>query len=130
MLTEHREIFGFVKTTNWVLLLVLSCLSLWIMEKSFTAGVIAGGLLAILNFGVLERSIVGAFSPSEGFRAKNAAVILKYFLRLLILGVAIYLLLKQEWVHPVGLLVGLSIVVFSIVCLGIRMLVKPFRQES
>ena len=130
MLTEHREIVGFVKTLNWIVLLVLGCLSFWLMEHGFTMGVILGGLLAIVNFDVLERSVVVAFSPSERFGFKKAVAILKYFLRLLFVVVVIYLLLKQDWAHPVGLIVGLSIVVISIVGLGVRMLFKPFQRES
>lgn len=129
MLTEHREIMGFVKTLSWIVLLVLGLMSFWLMDYHFTAGVIAGGILAILNFDVFERSLTAAFSPSEGFRFRKAASIVKYFLRLLVLGLAIYLLLKQNWVHPVGLIVGVSIVVISIIGLGIRMVIKPFHRE-
>lgn len=129
MLTEHREIIGFVKSLNWIILLVLGFTSFWLMKYDFTAGVILGGLLAIVNFDVLERSLIMLFSPSEGFRIRKAASIVKYFLRLLVLGLIIYVLLKQNWVHPVGLIVGLSVVVISIVGLGVRMLIKPFHQE-
>lgn len=129
MLTEHREIIGFVKTLNWIVLLVLGLMSFWLMKYDFTAGVILGGLLAIVNFDVLERSVLTAFSPSEGFRLKKATAILKYFLRLLFLAVVIYIFLKQSWIHPVGLIAGLSIVVISIIGLGLRMLFKPFQRE-
>jgi hypothetical protein len=44
--------------------------------------------------------------------------------------VVIYILLKHAWVHPVGLLLGLSIVVISIIALGVKLLMKTFPREA
>jgi hypothetical protein len=130
MLVEHREIIGFVKSFNLVALFVLGSLSFWLMEDRFTAGLILGGLLSIFNFGIFERSLSDSFSPQEGRRFRKSIAIAKFYFRLLFLGAAIYLLLKQSWIHPVGLILGLSIVVISIIGLGIRLIFKIYLPEA
>ncbi|MFO8089076.1 MAG: ATP synthase subunit I [Desulfatiglandaceae bacterium] len=130
MLAEHREIIGFIKTFNWIALFVLGAASFLLMGTTFTSGLIFGGLLIILNFSIFERSIRLAFSTSSGFRFRKATAIVKYYIRLILMGVVIYILLKHAWVHPVGLLLGLSIVVISIIALGIKLLMKTFPREA
>jgi len=130
MLAEHREIIGFIKTFNWIALFVLGTASFFLMGTNFTSGLIFGGLLIILNFSVFERSIRRAFSTSSGPRFRKAAAIAKYYIRLLLMGMVIFVLLKQTWVHPVGLLLGLSIVVISIIALGVKLLMKTFPREA
>jgi hypothetical protein len=130
MLAEHREIIGFIKTFNWITLFVLGTASLLLMGTNFTSGLIFGGLLIIFNFSVFERSIRRAFSTSSGLCLRKATAIAKYYIRLLLMAVVIYILLKQAWVHPVGLLLGLSIVVISIIALGVKLLLKTFPREA
>jgi hypothetical protein len=130
MLAEHREIIGFIKTFNWIALFVLGAVSFPLMGSSFTSGLIFGGLLIILNFSIFERSIRLAFSTSRGFRFRKVTAIAKYYIRLLFMGVVIFILLKQSWVHPVGLLLGLSIVVISIIGLGVKLLMNTISREA
>ena len=130
MLAEHKEIIGFVKWFNWVVLLVLGSASFCLMDNPFTVGLVLGGLLSIANFDVFERSVRAGFSAAGGLRVRKASAIAKCYLRLLFLGGAIYVLLKQNWVHPVGLLTGLSIVVISITGLGVRLLLKNLSPEA
>ena len=58
------------------------------------------------------------------------SIIAKYYLRLLALGVIIYFLITRGWVDPVGLAVGLSTVVISIVTLGIYLARKTYTGEA
>ncbi|MBA7668622.1 hypothetical protein ES703_76736 [subsurface metagenome] len=46
------------------------------------------------------------------------------------MGILIYFFISQKWVDPVGLTVGLSIVVIGIVSLGILMIRTTFSKES
>ncbi len=109
---------------------MLGTASLLLMGPNFTSGLVAGGLLIIFNFNIFERSIRAAFCSSSGFRFSKAAAIAKYYFRLLFMGMVIFILLKQSWVHPVGLLLGLSIVVISIIGLGVKLLMKTFPREA
>ena len=63
-------------------------------------------------------------------RQKKISVIAKYYLRIAAMGILIYLSLSQKWVDPVGLIVGLSIVVIGIVSLGILMIRTTFSKEK
>lgn len=118
---DWTKTFRTLKTLNWTILLILSSASYIFMGNTFTTGVILGGFLIIANFNVLQRTITKAFGVDGVFRASKGAVVGKYYLRLAVLGILIYLLIRQGWVNPVGLTVGLSVVVFSIVTLGVRM---------
>lgn len=124
---DWGDTFKVLKTLNWIILLVLSSVSYFLMENAFTAGIILGGFLIIANFTLLQRTITKAFRPDGVFGANKGAVIGKYYLRLAALGVLIYLLIRQRWVNPVGLAVGLSVVVASIVTLGI---LRVFKKSS
>ncbi|MFZ0449842.1 MAG: ATP synthase subunit I [Desulfatiglandaceae bacterium] len=121
---EWKRAFRILKTLNWVILLLLSSASFFLMGNAFTAGVIMGGFLIIANFNLLQRSITMAFSPSGVFGANKGAVVGKYYLRMAVLGLLLYLLISQSWINPVGLAVGLSVVVISIVALGVLLIWK------
>lgn len=112
----HRDL----KAQNWILLLVLGTLSFLFMSPAFTLGVVLGGLLIIANFSVLQHTIRRSFSPVGSLRSNKIAIVAKYYFRLAILAVIIYTLITNGWVHPIGLAVGLSVVVVSIIYIGIR----------
>jgi hypothetical protein len=122
----HREI----KMLNWIILLILSVVSYFLMRPAWTLGVILGGFAMIANFGMLQRAVRQAFSTDRKMIRGKAAIIAKYYLRLLGLGIVIYLLITKEWVDPAGLAVGLSTVVLSIVIMGIHMALKTVTREA
>ena len=91
---------------------------------------ILGGLVTIINFDVLQRHILHAFPASGAVKVKKGVVMVKFFLRLLILGVVIFFLIGSGWVNPIGLAVGLSTVVFSIISFGIYSALKSETGEA
>jgi hypothetical protein len=115
---EWKRAFRILKTLNWVILLLLSSASFFLMGNAFTTGVIMGGFLIIANFNFLQHTVTRAFSPGGVFGANKRAVIGKYYLRMAVLGLFLYLSISQSWINPVGLAVGLSVVIISIVTLG------------
>jgi hypothetical protein len=62
--------------------------------------------------------------------ASKFFIILKYYLRLLVLGAVICYVIKRGWVDPVGLAFGLSTVFISIVTFGIRTALKTVTREA
>ncbi len=126
---DWKTLYKDLSTRNWLILLFLSSSSFFMMSNSLTLGVILGGLVIIVNFNILQRTICRAFS-SEGIMTGKITVILKYYLRLLALGVIIYVLITKGWVDPVGLAVGLSTVVISIVSLGFSRAWKTYSSEA
>jgi hypothetical protein len=119
-----------LKIWNWMTLLILGAASFFFMNSDFTLGVILGGLMIIANFSILQRTIRSAFSPEGEMRSNKLAIIAKYYFRLAIMGIIIYILITQGWVNPIGLVVGLSIVVISIVHMGIRAVWKISSGEA
>jgi hypothetical protein len=127
---DWKQLHKLLSVLNWVILLILGCASALWMPSVFTGGVIFGGLISIANFHVLQHTIRGVFSSQGNMKKGKFSVILKYYLRLLALGVIIYILLKKSFVDPVGLAVGVSVIVFSIIGLGINLAVKSKTREA
>ena len=109
-----------LRRRNWIILLVLAAGSGCFGKVDVTLGIIAGGLAVILNFAVLQHTIRQAFSSESAGKRKKASLLIKSYLRLLLLGITIYVLITRGVVDPIGLTVGLSTVVFSIVTFGIH----------
>ena len=127
---DWENIYKNLKRLNWVILLLLASVSYFVMSQAFTTGIIIGGLMVITNFHVLQHTIRQGFFPDGSRKTRKASVIAKYYLRLSALGILIYFFLTQKWVDPVGLTVGLSIVVIGIVSLGIQMIRTTHSKET
>jgi len=120
----------YFKVQGWLILLGFGLLSFFFMSPAFTLGVILGGLIIIANFNVMQATLRGAFSPEGTMVNKKSAIVAKYYLRLAIMGIIIYILVVNELVDIAGLLIGLSIVVINILILGIRFAFKISSGEA
>ena len=118
-MTDLDTTFREIDRLNWFILLVLSSISYFFSGHGTTLGVILGGMVIIANFNILQSTIRKAFPGGESIRAGKGILITKSFFRLSALGVIIYLLITRGVVDPVGLAIGLSTVVFSIVSFGV-----------
>lgn len=127
---DWKRVYRELKMINWLILLILSSGSYFLMRPRFTTGVILGGIIVIANFNLLQYTIYGAFSPGGALARAKAGIVAKFYLRLLALGLIIYLLIVHGGIDPVGLGVGLSTVVFSIIVLGIHMALKTKTGEA
>ncbi|MDZ7698887.1 MAG: ATP synthase subunit I [Deltaproteobacteria bacterium] len=127
---ERGRFLNELKKSNWVTLMVLGALSFFFMKPMFTLGVILGGLTIIANFGVLQHTIYRAFSDQGAMKAKKMVLIGKYYFRLAITGLIIYIVITNGLVDPIGLAIGLSTVVISIVNIGIRSLWRTTSREA
>jgi len=119
-----------IRTNNWIILFIAASLSFFFMNAAFTLGVIVGGLMVIANFSVLQRTIRSAFSDLGAFQGKKLGLIAKSYFRLAFMGLVIYIVITNGWVHPIGLVIGLSIVSFSIIGFGIRSAWKTSSREA
>ncbi len=119
-----------IKTFNWIILFILGALSGIFMTVQFTLGVILGGLMIIANFSLLHHTMRSAFSDQGVMKGKKMALIAKFYFRLAIMGLIIYILITNGWVNPLGLAVGLSIVVLSILNFGIRAVWRTSSREA
>jgi hypothetical protein len=127
---EWKIIYEEIRVKNWIVLLILSSAGYFFLSPGQTFGIIMGGLLIIANFKVFQRSIQKAFSPDGLLKKSNISIIIRYYVRLLVLGAIIAILIGKEWADPIGLAIGLSTLVISISAMGIRMAIKVFAEEA
>lgn len=110
MKTQQR-ILNFVTYSNWLLLIIASAVGFSQFSLSVGFGILAGGLIVTINFHLLAKTLRKAFKPPH--IASVGGVIAKYYIRFLITAIIICLLMVSKQVDPMGLVVGLSVVVAS-----------------
>jgi hypothetical protein len=112
-----------MQTASWALLLVLAGGSALFFSLFFALSVLVGGLIAIASFRVAQGDVVRLVTsvtalPSAEQRQNVArqgqkGYLLKFWLRIGLIGVILLVLIKGQLVDVFGLLVGLSTVVLA-----------------
>lgn len=112
----EQEIFpvGRVERLNWLLLGAMGMAAFLFSTPFFAKGVLAGGLLANISFIVLKRDLTGIMAGP--LNLAKVRFFMKYYARLTVLALILFVLVRYEVVGVFGLLVGLSTVVLSILC--------------
>ena len=75
-------------------------------------GIIFGGLIVTINFHLLYRTLKKALTPPH--LASLWVVLSKYYIRFIVSALIIFILISKHYVNPIGLFIGLSVVVVSI----------------
>ena len=109
----QERLVKFVTRANWVLFFIAGLTGLFFMPPDFAMGIICGGLIVTINFHLLYRTLRKAFKPPH--LASPRVVLGKYYMRFVVSGIIIFLLISGHIVHPLGLFIGLSVVVVSII---------------
>ena len=109
----QQRIIQFVTRANWILSGIASILGFVFLKSDVALGILFGGLLVTINFHLLAKTLKKALTPPH--LASHNMILAKYYLRFLVSGFIIFVLIAGHIVHPVGLVIGLSLVVFSIV---------------
>jgi len=120
-MTTDDQLLQDLSRRNWIVLAILALVSLVWRSVAITQGVVAGGLLAIVAYRWLQKSLLKVIqNPHHG-----AATGFKfaYVLRLGFVAVALYLLIAVAKLHPLALAVGLSVVVINILWTTFRRLI-------
>lgn len=108
----QQRLLTFVTRSNWAILAATGLLGVLMASPSFARGLIFGGLIVTINFHLLARTLKTSLHPSR--LASPHTVIAKYYIRFIISGIIIFFLIHYQVVNPIGLFVGLSVVVASI----------------
>ena len=111
---------------SWVYLIVLAVGS-WVLSSwSFAWAVLAGGIISITSFLVSYRDVMGfldtvALQSQSAERVKKIkkSFIVKFWLRLFLIGLILFLLIRFSGINVFGLILGLSTVVFTITFAGL-----------
>ena len=124
----QQRLLKFVTRANWLLLLITSTTAVMLASRDFALGTIFGGLIVTVNFHLLYRTLKKAFTPSH--LTSHNVVLAKYYVRFCISGVILFVLISKQIVHPIGLVVGLSVVVASIFLATVVELSKLIFKEA
>jgi hypothetical protein len=116
---DENNIFTVLTIGSSLLLLILAVAGLFLVSRSFAAGVVAGGLLAIANchwlYNILQRAL--RLPPRQAVRFAQ----LRYLLRLAIIAVLVSILILYVKVSIFGLILGLSVLVITIMAVTVYM---------
>lgn len=113
-----------IQVISWGSLAVF-CFAAGVFFSWFTAwSVFAGGVISIVSFWISHHDVMllvnrlTAIAEPENRQARakqeNRGYLLKFWLRIVIIGVVLLLLIKSGKVNIFGLILGLSTVVFAI----------------
>lgn len=106
---------------SWLYLIVLAIGS-WVLSSwAFAWAVLAGGIISITSFLVSYRD-VRVFLDSVGPQRQSAenvkkikkGFIVKFWLRLFLIGLILFILIRYSGINVFGLVLGLTTVVFTI----------------
>jgi len=124
----QQRLVKFVTRANWVLFFVASIIGLVLLPPDFARGIIFGGLIVTVNFHLLYRTLKKSFRPSR--LASHNVVLAQYYVRFCISGIIIFILISGHYVNPLGLIIGLSVVVASIILATMCELTKQIYKEA
>ncbi len=113
---------------NLVTFAVLSAGAFLLVNWHSALSVVVGGAIALANYGLLEKTICRALVPTSGGKVVGR-VLIRYYLRFAATAVILFFLVRQGVVEPLGLLVGLSVVVVTIMVWGVSQAIK-LRKEA
>lgn len=88
-------------------------------SASAALSVVVGGVIALANFKLMQRAITKTLTPQARASLAMGSMLLKYYLRFAVTVLVLGVLISQGMVEPVGLLLGLSVVVITIITWGV-----------
>lgn len=124
----QTRILHFVTRTNWGIFILASLFGYLTLPFNVFMGILCGGLIVTVNFHLLSRTLKNALTPPN--LTSHNVIIAKYYIRFIISGFIIFILIAKNIVDPIGLILGLSVVVVSIVLATILEAVKQVFREA
>ncbi|WP_243374308.1 ATP synthase subunit I [Geotalea sp. SG265] len=119
---SENNFFTLLTRASIALTILLALIASSFSTLRFTAGVLAGGLLAVANFywlrSILQRALQLRVQEAPRF------AVLRYMVRLALFAGAVYVLVVCASIDVFGLLIGLSVLVINIVALSIYQSLK------
>lgn len=104
-----------IELTSWLVLAAMLCFSSILASFDFTLGILAGGVISILNFYGLSRGLQKAFGQwDKSRRLGKASLTFKYLLRLTATGIILYGVLVKTSANIFGIVIGLATVIIAV----------------
>ena len=121
-----------MQSVCWIVLALLTLGAFFFVSSSFAWSVLAGGVISNVSFLMSQKDIMGFVEsvtslPELEDRQTRAdqgrkGYILKFWLRIVLIGVVLLLLIKSGVVNIFGLILGLSTVVFAVTFISLDVL--------
>lgn len=124
----QERLVRFVTYANWAIFVAAAIAALMMSPPDFARGVIFGGLIVTVNFHLLYRTLKKAFRPQ--YLVSHNVILAKYYVRFIASGIVIFVLIAKHYVNPIGLFIGLSVVVVSIVLATLFEIKNLFVKEA
>jgi hypothetical protein len=119
-----------MQVISWTLLAVMTLTSAVLVSWWFAWSVFAGGVISICSFWVSNKNVmrliysVSSLSSPEDRKAQaqqgQKGYLLKFWMRIVIIGIVLLLLIKSKMVNIFGLILGLSTVVVAITFIALN----------
>ena len=129
-MTENVLSLQKMQVISCIVLAIMTLASAILFSLSFAWSVFVGGVISICSFWVSNKDVVNLIDsvsslPSlEDRKAKatqgQKGYLLKFWLRIVIIGVVLFVLIKSQTVNIFGLILGLSTVVIAITFISLN----------
>ena len=124
----QQRLLKCVTWTNWLLFAAGTVCGFLFLPAGIARGIFFGGLIVTVNFHLLARTLKKALTPPH--LSSHNVVLVKYYIRFLVSGFIIFILISKHYVNPLGLFIGLSVVVASIFLATLCELKKLIFKEA
>jgi hypothetical protein len=101
-----------IVVVNWILLLALTIFAGVYYSALHARSIFLGGAIVNLSFMLLRKDLTGLLAGE--IIGVKARFFIKYYARLTVLGVLLYVLIRYRAVNNIALLLGLSTVLLSV----------------
>ncbi|TKB24894.1 ATP synthase subunit I [Desulfopila sp. IMCC35006] len=130
-MTKNGKDLQKMQVISWILLAVMTIASAILVSWWFAWSVFAGGVLSIVSFWVSSKDVlrmIGSISSLSSLDDRKAQAqqgqkgyLLKFWIRIVLIGIVLLFLIKGKVVNVFGLILGLSTVVVAITFISLNM---------
>ena len=124
----QQRLLLFVTRANWIIFIAASLTGFFFSPMAFALGIFSGGLIVTVNFHLLSKTLKKALTPP--YLSSHNVILAKYYIRFIVSGIIIFVLISEHFVDPLGLFIGLSVVVASIIFATVNELTKIIFKEA
>jgi hypothetical protein len=116
-----------IETTNLVLTVLVPLGTAVFFSLPLAGGVLLGAVVMTISFETMKWQLRKAFRI-PGAAPGKGALFGKHYARFLVTVFVVFTVIYYQWVHPIAFLIGLSLVMVSIIGVGIQQFVVMFRR--
>ena len=118
MKADEQATLKEIQLYSWTILLIMTGTGWFLTKDQLVAGaIVTGGLIANISFWLLKKDLTRLLQGE--LAAVKARFFIKYYVRLAVITIILFLIVRYGAVHIMGLLTGLSTVFISIAAVAV-----------